>query len=37
VPEQKGEEGTKKGESEREKWKIGGNTRILMVLPLPLS
>jgi hypothetical protein len=34
VPEQKGEEGTKKRESEKEKKKIGGNTRILKVLPL---
>jgi hypothetical protein len=37
VPEQKGEEGTEKRESEKEKKKIGGNTRILKVLPLPLS
>jgi hypothetical protein len=29
--------GQKKGESERGKRKIGGNTRILKVLPLPLS
>jgi hypothetical protein len=33
VPEQKGEAGTEKRESEREKRKIGGNTRILKVSP----
>jgi hypothetical protein len=37
VPEQKGEEGTEKRECRREKRKIGGNTRILKVLPRPLS
>jgi hypothetical protein len=33
----KEKKGWKKGESKREKRKIGGNARILKVLPLPLS